>query len=582
MNEQIHTQVKPAQNSSSFSPTRSGFLQRKCAYGGTPGLDGECTECRRRRLLGLQRSLQQGLGSSSEPSEAPTVVYDVLASPGQPLDSAARVFMESRFGNDFSQVRVHSGAIAEQSARDLNANAYTVGCNIVFASGKYAPHTAEGRKLIAHELAHVVQQGTQTSLPASVPLPIDTSGEPAAEQASDKVMSGQAAGHVGSGRATSIQRQILAPRPMPPLPSPGPWGMPKTFPLPPVYPAPGEKPEPEDRRKRVQCGDRQLPYTLVSFFPGPLGQGGRVKASPLTLCAGNTVGSEPQERIYRDQFKCIEAAGERGYWVRGHILHGKTARSGDRNLHGPGDTAANLIIIDQSLNQNMRTWIEDAALKLVYGPLPHVLWLDAWVDSYYPGLPFFAESISVEYGRFNTLTGREGPRLNSRQFVLGRKPPNCPAQWFAEGIFPGRRSRTRSGFQGTLQICKRSLKSRVFDVPNGGVMVAIDAKWVGKAGGEPDRANTQPEGCRSQNYHVSLYQKGRFIDEFIDRYDNLIPGRREVMTWRELDDDEYDLSIWTKAVDPYCCLVGDITVDTFPAPGPKARQKALEYEATHA
>ena len=99
----------------------------------------------------------------------------------------------------------------------------------------------------------------------------------------------------------------------------------------------------------------------------------------------------------------------------------------------------------------MRTWIEDAVLKLVYGPLPHVLWLDAWVDSYYPGLPFFAESISVEYGRFNTLTGREGPRLNSRQFVLSRKPPNCPAQWFAEEGFAGRRCRTRSGFQGTLQ-----------------------------------------------------------------------------------------------------------------------------------
>lgn len=483
--------------------------------------------------------------------------------------------MESRFGHDFSQVRVHSGAVAEQSARMVNADAYTVGRNIVFASGQYAPHTADGRKLIAHELTHVVQQENETSQPASVPLRIDTSGESAAEHVSQKVMSGQPAGHVSSGHATSIQRQIFAPRPMPPVtpPSPGPWAIPKTFPLPPVYPVPGEKPEEEDRRKRGQCGSRELPYTLVSFFPGLLGQGGRMKASPLTLCAGNTVGSEPQERIYADQFKCIDAAGERGHWVRGHILHGRTARSGDRNLHGPGDTAANLIIIDQSLNQNMRTWIEDAVLKLVYGPLPHVLWLDAWVDAYHPGLPFFADSISVEYGRFNTLTGREGPRLNFRQFMLGRKPPNCPAQGFAEGMLPGGRRRTRSGFQSTLRICNRALKSRVFDVPNGGLMVAIDAKWVGKgSGGEPDRAKDQPEGCRRQTYHASLYQKGRIIDDFISRYDNLIPGRREVMTWRELDDDQYDLDIWTKVVDPYCCLVGDITVDTFPAPAPKARQ----------
>jgi hypothetical protein len=100
-------------------------------------------------------------------------------------------------------------------------------------------------------------------------------------------------------------------------------------------------------------------------------------------------------------------------------------------------------------------------------------------------------------------------------------------------------------------------------------MVAIDARWVGRGpGGEPDRAKGQPEGCRGQTYHVSLFQKG-LIDEFIDRYDNLIPGRREVMIWRELDADDYDLKVWTKEVDPYCCLVGDITVDTFPAPAPE-------------
>jgi hypothetical protein len=66
--------------------------------------------------------------------------------------------MEQRFGHDFSRVRVHWGAAAEQSAQDVNANAYTVGHNIVFGTGRFAPGTHEGRRLIAHELAHVVQQ----------------------------------------------------------------------------------------------------------------------------------------------------------------------------------------------------------------------------------------------------------------------------------------------------------------------------------------------------------------------------------------------------------------------------------------
>ena len=89
---------------------------------------------------------------------APASVDQVLASPGRPLEPALRQDMEQRFGHDFSRVRVHSGAAAEQSAQDVNANAYTVGNNIVFGAGRFAPGTHEGRRLIAHELTHVVQQ----------------------------------------------------------------------------------------------------------------------------------------------------------------------------------------------------------------------------------------------------------------------------------------------------------------------------------------------------------------------------------------------------------------------------------------
>ena len=91
---------------------------------------------------------------------APPSVDRALASSGRPLEPGLRQEMEGRFGHDFSRVRVHSGSEAEQSARDANAYAYTVGSDIVFGAGQLSPETRGGRRLIAHELAHVVQQET--------------------------------------------------------------------------------------------------------------------------------------------------------------------------------------------------------------------------------------------------------------------------------------------------------------------------------------------------------------------------------------------------------------------------------------
>ena len=96
--------------------------------------------------------------SSGQMGAAPASVDRVLAGSGRPLEPALRQDMEQRFGHDFSRVRVHSGAAAEQSARDIDAHAYTVGHYIVFGAGRFAPGTHEGRRLIAHELTHVVQQ----------------------------------------------------------------------------------------------------------------------------------------------------------------------------------------------------------------------------------------------------------------------------------------------------------------------------------------------------------------------------------------------------------------------------------------
>lgn len=130
-------------------------LQRACACG------GGCSGCQPKRAgLTDERLQTKGTGSGEAGREAtPAVVDEVLASPGQPLDREARAFFEPRFGYDFSRVRVHADADAEQSARAVNALAYTVGHNVVFGAGQYAPATQEGRLLLAHELAHVVQQG---------------------------------------------------------------------------------------------------------------------------------------------------------------------------------------------------------------------------------------------------------------------------------------------------------------------------------------------------------------------------------------------------------------------------------------
>lgn len=95
--------------------------------------------------------------------EAPAVVHDVLRSPGHPLDASTQAFMEPRFGHDFSRVRVHADPRAAQAAESISARAFTVSRDIVFGAGEYAPQTDRGRRLLSHELAHVVQQGSASA-----------------------------------------------------------------------------------------------------------------------------------------------------------------------------------------------------------------------------------------------------------------------------------------------------------------------------------------------------------------------------------------------------------------------------------
>jgi hypothetical protein len=118
----------------------------------------KCTGCNKDEEDVLQTKKLSRQMPVTQHQDAPPIIREVLRSPGKPLDPVIRAFMEPRFGHDFSNVRVHSEEQAAMSAKALNAHAYTVEQNIVFADGKYAPGTDSGKELIAHELTHVVQQ----------------------------------------------------------------------------------------------------------------------------------------------------------------------------------------------------------------------------------------------------------------------------------------------------------------------------------------------------------------------------------------------------------------------------------------
>jgi hypothetical protein len=191
-------EAKPA----SCSRTHGLLLQRKCACGTRSHGDVECTECAKKHGS-LQRKL--AIGASNDPLEAeadrvadqvvasspargiatirpqiqrfssggqhpgmtvPDSVDDVLSTPGEPMHAKLRSDMESRFGHDFSAVRLHGDEAAARSAHDVAARAYTAGNHIVFGPGASPLQTPSGRRLLAHELTHVVQQTSPRPLSA--------------------------------------------------------------------------------------------------------------------------------------------------------------------------------------------------------------------------------------------------------------------------------------------------------------------------------------------------------------------------------------------------------------------------------
>jgi|GEM_PF-2472214 len=140
MADQVMRMQVPHAPQQSVQQPIAGAVQRKCA----------ACEAEERQTPQQAKSIQ--------PTEQ---VQRVVQSGGQPLDAETQAFMQPRFGFDFSQVRIHADAQASQSAQAVNAQAYTVGNHVVFRSGQYAPETDTGKRLLAHELTHVVQQSGQ-------------------------------------------------------------------------------------------------------------------------------------------------------------------------------------------------------------------------------------------------------------------------------------------------------------------------------------------------------------------------------------------------------------------------------------
>jgi hypothetical protein len=165
--------------------------------------------------------LQRTAGNASvaglleqEREEERSPVKDVVGSGGgSPLDRETRQSMESRFGYDFSDVRVHTDARAGESAKSVNAQAYTVGTDIVFQPDKYSPQTHQGQHMLAHELTHVIQQkaGPVSGAPAPGGIQISDPSdafEQQAERTATQVMSAKPpSASPASVQSLAVQRQ---------------------------------------------------------------------------------------------------------------------------------------------------------------------------------------------------------------------------------------------------------------------------------------------------------------------------------------------------------------------------------------
>ena len=176
---------------------------------GSVVLQRKCQKC------GKKKKALQRAAIRPAPYSVPPIVQEVLRSPGQPLDPATRSFMEPPFGHDFSHVQVHTDSKASQSARSINADAYTAGHDIVFDAIRFAPGTQERQRLIAHELAHVVQQ-SQNVISRMQPVFVGNeqgSAEMEANSVADRIIDGKSGGTISVQPAQLLHRKVKVDKP---------------------------------------------------------------------------------------------------------------------------------------------------------------------------------------------------------------------------------------------------------------------------------------------------------------------------------------------------------------------------------
>ena len=188
--------VEPSKKKTATASSGRGLLQRKCSRCGSRSkTGGECEDCRNKQVQAklavgavndrheqeadrVAEQVLEGRNPGPHPGSSPVRIQRLSSVPGsvevpesaaveraikaggRPMSPGLRLEMERRFGHDFSRVRVHTGDAAAASAEALGADAYTTGPDVVFAANRYAPHTRDGQRLLAHELTHVVQQSS--------------------------------------------------------------------------------------------------------------------------------------------------------------------------------------------------------------------------------------------------------------------------------------------------------------------------------------------------------------------------------------------------------------------------------------
>lgn len=182
-------------------------VQRKCACSGGQ----ECPSCAAddEKRFGSPLALHRFPSAGAAPALAPRSVERVLQGQGQPLPEPLRNDMEANLGADFQKVRLHDNAEAHNSAQDISARAYTVGNHVVFARGQFHTNSVEGRRLLAHELVHVMQQnGTRQATPGSPALAVSTAPASVQREPADSL------GWVGDTALEAVLGASMLPPPL--------------------------------------------------------------------------------------------------------------------------------------------------------------------------------------------------------------------------------------------------------------------------------------------------------------------------------------------------------------------------------